>query len=228
MEITTFTSKKHLEELVRELEGFGLSWKDYFEIQSERGESELYPFSISRKSDSVRLRSLKGLPGVVNELGDEPPDEPEERMQGGEALVPSGDRVAAVVLVVSTVGLVSTITFAVGESRQRAEAESQAETNKAISRFLDKMLSSVDPRKAKGRDMGVLRDILNEAASKVGSELSGKPRVEASVRRTIGLTLMNLSLYDEAAPHLERAVEIEESLQRKSHIELAEALLTKT
>ena len=131
---------------------------------------------------------------------------------------------AAIVLVVSTVGLVSTITFAVGESRQRAEAESQAETNQAISRFLDKMLSSVDPRKAKGRDVGVLREILNEAASKVGSELSGKPRVEASVRRTIGLTLMNLSLYDEAAPHLERAVEIEESLQRKSHIDLAESL----
>ena len=130
---------------------------------------------------------------------------------------------ATAVLVVSAVGLVSTITFAIGESRQRTQVQVQADTNKAINDFLNEMLSSVDPKKARGRDVGVLRDILGEAAKKVSTDLSENPRVEASVRRTIGLTLMNLSLYDEAAPHLERSLELESSFQKESPSDLAES-----
>ncbi len=131
---------------------------------------------------------------------------------------------ATIVMIVLTAGVVSTIIFAVGESRQRAAVQMQADTNKAINEFLNKMIASVDPKKAKGRDVGILRDLLKEAAAEVGPELSGKPRVEASVRRTIGLTLMNLSLYVEAAPHLERSLELEQSLQRGSRADLAESL----
>jgi eukaryotic-like serine/threonine-protein kinase len=130
---------------------------------------------------------------------------------------------ATAVCAVSTVGVVSTITFAVGESRQRAHAQMQADTNKAINDFLSEMLSSVDPKKAKGRDVGVLRDILGEAAKNVSSDLSENPRVEASVRRTIGLTFMNLSLYDEAAPHLERSLELEKSFGQAAPHDLAES-----
>ncbi|MGD2110185.1 MAG: serine/threonine-protein kinase [Phycisphaerae bacterium] len=129
----------------------------------------------------------------------------------------------AVVLFVLAAGLVSTVTFAIGEARQRADAQAQADTNKAINDFLNEMLASVDPNKAKGRDAGILRDILTEAAANVGPEFSGNPIVEASVRRTIGRTLMHLGLYDEAAPHLEQALELEQSLQRDSLANLAES-----
>ncbi len=129
----------------------------------------------------------------------------------------------AVVLFVLAAGLVSTITYALGEARQRADAQAQADTNNAINDFLNKMLASVDPNEAKGRDVGILRDILTEAAANVGSEFCGKPIVEASVRRTIGRTLMHLGLYDEAAPHLERAFELEQSLRSDSPSNLAES-----
>ncbi len=130
---------------------------------------------------------------------------------------------ATVVLIVIIAGVVSTVTFAVGESRQRAVAQMQADTNKAINNFLNEMLSSVDPKKAKGRDVGILSDILNEAVKKVSTDLSENPRVEASVRRTIGLTFMNLGLYDKAAQHLERSLELENSFRRGSLLDLAES-----
>ena len=43
-------------------------------------------------------RDRLDLRGVVYELGHEAPDEPEQRVEGGEALVPRGNRVAAFLL----------------------------------------------------------------------------------------------------------------------------------
>ena len=131
---------------------------------------------------------------------------------------------ASTVLVVLTAGIISTLTFAVAESRQRVIAQEQAKTTRAVNEFLNEMLTSVDPKQAKGREVGVLREILDGAAEKVGSRLSGEPRVEASVRRTIGRTYMNLGLLDDAEPHLRRSLDLEQTLGAGRDGERAEAL----
>jgi serine/threonine protein kinase/tetratricopeptide (TPR) repeat protein len=131
---------------------------------------------------------------------------------------------AMVVACVLAIGVGTTIAFAFGEARQRAAAQLQADTNRAINEFLNEMLASVDPKKARGRDVGILRDVLTEAAGKVEAQLSDQPRVEASVRRTIGRTMMNLGLYDDSAPHLERALEIERSLASESSADLSKSI----
>lgn len=131
---------------------------------------------------------------------------------------------AFVVLFVLAAGVASTVVFAVAESRQRATAEAAAETTREINSFLADMLTSVDPKNAKGRDVGLLREILAEASQRAGTRFEGNPMVESSVRRTIGQTYLNLGLYQEAAPHLERSVEIERSFRPDRAVELAESL----
>ena len=131
---------------------------------------------------------------------------------------------ASIVFVVFVAGIASTITFAFAESRQRAVAETPAEIAQAVNDFLIEMLASVDPRKAQGRDVGVLREILAEAAANIETRFSGQPQVESSIRRTIGLTYTNLGLLAEADVHLERSLEIERSLEDGPHADLAAVL----
>ncbi|MCH9001419.1 MAG: serine/threonine protein kinase [Planctomycetes bacterium] len=111
---------------------------------------------------------------------------------------------ASVVFFVLATGVVSTITFAVAESRQRAVAETQAEIATAVNEFLNEMLASVDPRNA-GPEVTV-RQVLDAAAERAETELADHPAVERDVRGTIGRSYVALGLFDEALPHHERGL----------------------
>ncbi|GJM25769.1 MAG: hypothetical protein DHS20C16_21840 [Phycisphaerae bacterium] len=129
----------------------------------------------------------------------------------------------AVVASVLVAGVISTAVFAAREAKQRRVAQSQTETSEAINRFLTEMLATIDPKHAQGRDVGILRDVLDRASGKVQTELSGQPKVEASVHRTIGQTYMNLGINDSAEQHLVQALEIERSANDGPSAELAES-----
>ncbi|MFZ4574218.1 MAG: serine/threonine-protein kinase, partial [Phycisphaerales bacterium] len=98
------------------------------------------------------------------------------------------------------VGLVRAREAVAAETFERKRAESTIA-------FLQGMLESVDPQKAQGRDITV-RDILDDAASKVGTRFSNDPVLEASMREVIGETYYKLSRYEEASVHLARAAEL--------------------
>jgi serine/threonine protein kinase/tetratricopeptide (TPR) repeat protein len=107
----------------------------------------------------------------------------------------------AAVLVVLITGIVVSTMFAIGQSRARAEAQ-------AVADFLkNDVLASVDPEKAKGREITV-RYILDAAAEKIDKKLEGMPLVEASIRQTLGITYYSLGKYKSAETHLERARQI--------------------
>ncbi|MEK6702023.1 MAG: tetratricopeptide repeat protein, partial [Planctomycetota bacterium] len=89
-----------------------------------------------------------------------------------------------------------------GEASQRARA--QATTN-----FLHDMLASIDPEKSKGHEVTV-REMLDQAAAKVGESLKDDPVAEASLRSTLAQTYHQLSLFDQAATQNARAMEIDE------------------
>ena len=96
--------------------------------------------------------------------------------------------------------------------RMRADAarqEAVLEANKAseINRFLQEMLASVDPDRARGRDVTV-RDVLDESSGRLEVGLRDQPEVRAAIHSTIGNTYRALGLYDEAEPHLFEALEI--------------------
>ncbi len=97
---------------------------------------------------------------------------------------------------------------AVSESR-RADAE--AETAKAINDFLqNNLLAQASAFGQTGKpdpDMKV-RTALDRAAADVQKSFAGRPKVEAAIERTIGLTYKRLSLYPEAQQHLGRSLEL--------------------
>ncbi|MBN2562462.1 MAG: tetratricopeptide repeat protein [Phycisphaerae bacterium] len=114
------------------------------------------------------------------------------------------------------------------EEEQRKLAESNAETARqeaaraeAVNQFLLEMLASVDPAKAKGRELTV-RDVLDEASRKIeAGSFKDQPDIEAAVRSTIGQTYMALGLYPDAEPHLTAALEVSRRHLGEKHAHVA-------
>lgn len=96
------------------------------------------------------------------------------------------------------------------EAHQREVAEQEASVATAINRFLQDMLTSNDPNVARGREVTV-REVLDKAADGVANRFEGQPAVRASVHHTIGTSYSSLAAFDEAAFHLERAIEESEA-----------------
>jgi len=115
---------------------------------------------------------------------------------------------AATVLIVLVAGIVVSTVFAVGQARERVRAERQARVTQAVADFLNNdLLASVDPSRAKGRDVTV-REVPDVASRRIEGRFDDDPLVEASVRYTLGRTYNGLGLYEESEEHLERALEI--------------------
>ncbi|MEW6249910.1 MAG: tetratricopeptide repeat protein [Planctomycetota bacterium] len=99
-----------------------------------------------------------------------------------------------------------------GERLQRERAEATAleavqaaRKSATVSRFLQEMLSAVDPQRALGRQVTV-RYVLDEAARRIKEgALAAEPAVEAVVRMTLGETYEALGEYDQAEAHVQAA-----------------------
>ncbi|HWW00359.1 MAG TPA: serine/threonine-protein kinase [Candidatus Acidoferrum sp.] len=84
--------------------------------------------------------------------------------------------IIATLLIVS---LIVVSAFLAQERQARREA-------RQVKQFLEEMLQSVGPNVAEGGDTAILRDILDQTASRVGKELTNQPAVEAEMRSVIG------------------------------------------
>jgi tetratricopeptide (TPR) repeat protein len=111
-------------------------------------------------------------------------------------------------------------------ARQRLEdVELEAAKTGQISRFLQDMLASADPREARGGDLTV-RDILDEAARRIDQgELANQPEVEAAVRHTIGEAYRELGEFEVAERHLTTALETRQRVLGTKNLDVAENLL---
>lgn len=93
------------------------------------------------------------------------------------------------------------------EQEARQAAQAQATTANRIREFLETMLTSIDPANAKGRDITLLVDVLNQAADRIETELAGQPEIAASLNLTIGQTFQHLSRLEDADRHIFRSYE---------------------
>ena len=105
---------------------------------------------------------------------------------------------------------------------ERDNAKLEAQKVESVNNFLQEMLSSVDPTEV-GRDVKVY-DVLKKASDDVGSNFNGHPEIEASIRKTIGKTLVSLGEYDEAKPHLFKSLSLNETVYGKESFRTAESL----
>ncbi len=115
------------------------------------------------------------------------------------------------------------------EAEQQADAEarragSEAEKSQQVVAFLQDMLGAVDPEKGKGANVSV-RQVLDEAAKKIDTELADQPEVQAAIHHTIGVTYGGLRLYDLAQKHLRTALAMRRELLGDEHLDVATTLL---
>ena len=108
-------------------------------------------------------------------------------------------------------------------NRERARANEEAATAKAVSDFLQGDLlaqasanTQASPNTKPDPDLKV-RTALDRAAARIGGKFEKQPLVEAAIRQTIANTYRDLSLYAEAQPHLQRALELRRKVQGDNH-----------
>ncbi|MEM1331481.1 MAG: serine/threonine-protein kinase [Planctomycetota bacterium] len=97
------------------------------------------------------------------------------------------------------------------------EAMDNAETAEALTAFLlDDVIGAADPARTADAELTVREAVLS-ASENLGENLADRPRVELRVRQTLGRVLRQLSAYNEAGPHFERAVELSKDLVGPVH-----------
>ena len=105
---------------------------------------------------------------------------------------------------------------------ERDKVKIEAKKVESVNNFLQNMLSSADPTEI-GRDVKVY-DVLKKASSDVETDLKNQPQIEAEIRRTLGLTFMNLGEFDQAKIHLDKALNLDEKIYGKQSKETAQNL----
>lgn len=113
--------------------------------------------------------------------------------------------------------------------RKRAEAdEKKAETEAArsaqVAQFMKDMLRSLRPGIALGRDTTLLREILDETALRLDTQLTNQPTVEADLRATLGKVYGDLGDYAKASAMLERSLLLRRQVHGHDHLETAQSL----
>src|SRR5215831_13191510 len=81
---------------------------------------------------------------------------------------------------------------------EKQRAQTEAARSQQVTKFLEDMLGGVGPDIALGRDTAILREILAQAATRVGKELTNQPAVEAELRSVIGTLYQRIGEFHRA------------------------------
>jgi serine/threonine protein kinase/Tfp pilus assembly protein PilF len=112
----------------------------------------------------------------------------------------------AVATIALAAGLAGTTQGLLEANRQREVASAQAAKAEAINGFLTNMLSAADPGR-NGRDVRVV-DVLDRAADGVDKDFAAQPEIAASIRQTLGETMVALGQYQKAEAQFTSALDI--------------------
>ncbi len=106
-----------------------------------------------------------------------------------------------------------------GEATSSAkQARTEAAIARAVNDFLQKDLLAEPAPKQNARDRHVtVEAVLNRAAARIAGKFDDNPAVEAAIRQTVGDTYMELGLYPEGQPHMQRALELRRQVLGPEH-----------
>lgn len=111
----------------------------------------------------------------------------------------------------------------VAEAAQREHAERSAEESRAAVEFLRAIFASIDPSRARGRDTTLLREALDEAASRLRDPHGLSAASEAALRGTIGSTYRAIGEYERAEPQILGALALARERFGDASIEASQA-----
>ncbi len=130
---------------------------------------------------------------------------------------------SVVVLAALIVAVVGTTVGFIRAVRAEQSAREQAETAKQVSDFLAELFRLSDPDVLRANSV-TAREILDQGVERIDRELSGQPVVQARLLYEVGQVYVNLGLFDEAAPLLERALDIRRRELDDDDPEIADSL----
>ncbi len=105
------------------------------------------------------------------------------------------------------------------------QAQHEAATNDGVSRFLEDLLSMASPEVARGRDITMLREILDRARGEVDERYSARPDLRARLHSCIGASYFALGSLDEAEAEARAARAVAEQFLPAMSPERADANL---
>jgi len=201
-----------------------------------RGDLDWIVMKCLEKDRTRRYEGVHGLAlDIQRHLRHEPvhatPPSPAYRLRKFVRRNRGGVLAGSVVTLALLVALVGISTFAVRETRARVREAEQlkiAEQNEQKAQrvlwFLQNMLESVTPERARGKDTTLLREVLDRAAQQADEELVNQPEALAAVHNTIGITYLGLGRYDEADTSLSAALRIRRRVLGDEHVDVADTL----
>lgn len=107
--------------------------------------------------------------------------------------------------------------------RQTVRAEAEARTAQVTTRFLVDLFKISDPSEARGNTV-TAREMLDKGASRIDGELAKEPAIQARLMDTLGSVYMELGLFKQARPLIDRAVATRRRLQGVEPLDLSESL----
>ncbi len=111
------------------------------------------------------------------------------------------------------------------ERQQRVQAETERDKAAKIAEFISETLQGAGPSRAKGRDIQMLREMMDSAAARIEKgELKAAPEAELRLRDTIGVTYMQLALFADVARMFEPAVPLARATHAGDHLDVAHAV----
>jgi len=131
---------------------------------------------------------------------------------------------AGAVFISLAVGLGLSTWMFLKEKEARRQAEIEAIKSQQVAGFLQEMLDGVEPSVALGRDTTLLREILDQAAGRVGRELNTQPEVEAELQTTIGGVYQALGQYPKAEAMQRQALAIRRKFYGDDNLKTADSL----
>ena len=168
-------------------------------LMAMRKEPERRYSSVEQFAEDIR-RYQNGLPVIARE--DSFGYRAEKFVKRNKAGVAAGLGIA-----LSLVGgLIATSRQAKIAKKQRDRALRETAKAERINQFLQKMLSSADPRE-QGKDVKVI-EVLGEAAQSIENDFADQPEITADLHTTIGTTYLSLGLLESAENHLQKALDI--------------------
>jgi len=129
----------------------------------------------------------------------------------------------ALALLLGVIGTTAGLVWAVREARR---AVSQRDKAEQIAGFISTILEGVGPSVARGRDTGMLKELMDDAANKIErGELRDSPEAEVQLRLTIGRAYRALAAYDAAERMLGPLLNLSRAAFGPEHEGVAAALV---
>ncbi|MBL9135093.1 MAG: serine/threonine protein kinase [Verrucomicrobiales bacterium] len=135
-----------------------------------------------------------------------------------------GVAAAAVITALLVVGIIATTRLALVATRARDLAAREAVRSAEVAEFLQDMLESAGPSRARGQDTTMLREIMDTAAQRVGSRLKSHPDVEFELRTILGRTYLALGAYADAERMQRSALDLAVRLYGQGHTNMVVVL----